>query len=254
MQKQSEYVIIYIEIKKGINTEKKNFALKKEDKLMKTIEVTNFKGTRYEGAWNEKTYKSNVSNQPDLYRIYVNDQPIHITEEEYKRLVAGNAEAEKRMLREKMERRRNDIKTMSLYEKADILRAIFTPRSIGYPSKKDSLYDAFSSTTLGSKYVMSLCKQTGRKPEDITFSIMQFIEDTIVALHKETESKELQVRGYESFENVIERLLRYQDMPETYYVTFNGVKLDSKDVFSVRDAVKKVFDMEYDEWKKQNEK
>lgn len=85
---------------------------------MKTIEVTNFKGTRYEGAWNEKTYKSNVSNQPDLYRIYVNDQPIHITEEEYKRLVAGNAEAEKRMLREKMERRRNDIKTMSLYEKA----------------------------------------------------------------------------------------------------------------------------------------
>lgn len=64
---------------------------------------------------------------------------------------------------------------------------------------------------------MSLCKQTGRKPEDITFSIMQFIEDTIVALHKETESKELQVRGYESFENVIERLLRYQDMPELLF-------------------------------------
>lgn len=62
------------------------------------------------------------------------------------------------------------------------------------------------------------------------------------------------MKANESFENVVERLLRYQDMPETYYVTFNGVKLGSKDVFSVRDAVKKVFDMEYDEWKKQNEK
>ena len=41
------------------------------------------------------------------------------------------------------------------------------------------------------------------------------------------------MKANESFENVVERLLRYQDMPETYYVTFNGVKLDSKDIFSV---------------------
>lgn len=219
---------------------------------MKTIEVTNFKGTKYEGSWNEKTYKSNVSNRPDLYRIYVNEQPIHITDEEYSRLIADNEEAEKRKLNEKMERRRKEIETMSLYEKADVLREIlFSPRSIG---KKDSLYDAFSSTTLGSKYVRSLCKQTGRKPEDITFNIMQFVEDTAIALLKETKSKELQISCYESFENVVERLLRYQDMPETYYVTYNGVELNSKDTFDLNDAVKKVFGMEYDEWKKQNEK
>ena len=140
---------------------------------------------------------------------------------------------------------------MSLYEKADILMTIF---ATGFGNKKDGLGDAFSSTALGSSYVRSLAKQLDKDPERISSDITKFIEKTAVTLYKETKSKELQVKANESFENVVERLLRYQDMPETYYVTFNGVKLGSKDVFSVRDAVKKVFDMEYDEWKKQNEK
>lgn len=211
---------------------------------MKNIEVTNFKGNKYEGSWNEKTYSSNIADHPDLYRIYVNDQAIHITEKEYNRLIAGN-------LSEKMDRRRKEIKTMSLYEKADILMTIF---ATGFGNKKDGLGDAFSSTALGSSYVRSLAKQLDKDPERISSDITKFIEKTAVTLYKETKSKELQVKANESFENVVERLLRYQDMPETYYVTFNGVKLGSKDVFSVRDAVKKVFDMEYDEWKKQNEK
>lgn len=211
---------------------------------MKNIEVTNFKGNKYEGSWNEKTYSSNIADHPDLYRIYVNDQAIHITEKEYNRLIAGN-------LSEKMDRRRKEIETMSLYEKADILMTIF---ATGFGNKKDGLGDAFSSTALGSSYVRSLAKQLDKDPERISSDITKFIEKTAVTLYKETKSKELQVKANESFENVVERLLRYQDMPETYYVTFNEVKLGSKDVFSVRDAVKKVFDMEYDEWKKQNEK
>ena len=211
---------------------------------MKNIEVTNFKGNKYEGSWNEKTYSSNIADHPDLYRIYVNDQAIHITEKEYNRLIAGN-------LSEKMDRRRKEIETMSLYEIADILMTIF---ATGFGNKKDGLGDAFSSTALGSSYVRSLAKQLDKDPERISSDITKFIEKTAVTLYKETKSKELQVKANESFENVVERLLRYQDMPETYYVTFNGVKLDSKDIFSVRDAVKKVFDMEYDEWKKQNEK
>ena len=54
---------------------------------MKNIEVTNFKGNKYEGSWNEKTYSSNIADHPDLYRIYVNDQAIHITEKEYNEYV-----------------------------------------------------------------------------------------------------------------------------------------------------------------------
>lgn len=218
---------------------------------MKNIEVTNFNGKKYEGSWNEKTYKSNVSNRPDLYRIYVDEQPIHITEEEYNRLVTGNEEAEKRILNEKMERRRKDIETMSLYEKADILRSIF---SDGLSLERDGLKDAFSSTALGSSYVRSLAKQLDKDPQDISSDIASFIKKTVFTLCKETESKELQVKANESFENVVERLLRYQPMPETYYVTYNGVKLNSKDTFDLDDATEKVFDMSYKEWKKQNEK
>lgn len=211
---------------------------------MKNIEVTNFKGTTFEGAWNEKTYASNIADRPDLYRIYVNDHAIHITEEEYNRLSAGN-------LSEKMDRRRKEIETMSLYEKADILMTIF---ATGFGNKGDGLGDAFSSTALGSSYVRSLAKQLDKDPARVSSDITKFIEKAAVALYKEAKSKELQVKANESFENVVERLLRYQPMPETYYVTYNGVKLNSKDTFSLDDATKKVFGMSYKEWKNQSEK
>lgn len=158
---------------------------------MKNIEVTNFKGNKYEGSWNEKTYSSNIADHPDLYRIYVNDQAIHITEKEYNRLIAGN-------LSEKMDRRRKEIETMSLYEKADILMTIF---ATGFGNKKDGLGDAFSSTALGSSYVRSLAKQLDKDPERISSDITKFIEKTAVTLYKETKSKELQVKANESFED-----------------------------------------------------
>nr|DAG66607.1 MAG TPA: Protein of unknown function (DUF1244) [Caudoviricetes sp.] len=217
---------------------------------MKNIEVTDYTGVKYEGKWNEKTYKSTVSDRPELYRIYVNEQLIHVTEEEYQRMIGGAGEYEKKKIREAVDRRRKDIETMSLYEKADVLMTIFRT---GFGNKKDGLGDAFSSTALGSSYVRSLAKQLGKDPERVSSDITKFIEKTVVALYKEAESKELQVKANESFENVVERLLRYQDMPETYYVSYNGVKLNSKDTFDLNDATKKVFGMSYKEWKNQSE-
>ena len=218
---------------------------------MKNIEVTDYTGVKYEGKWNEKTYKSTVSDRPELYRIYVNEQLIHVTEEEYQRMIGGAGEYEKKKIRESMDRRRKEIETMSLYEKADVLMTIFRT---GFGNKKDGLGDAFSSTALGSSYVRSLSKQLDKDPARVSSDITKFIEKTVVALYKEAESKELQVKANESFENVVERLLRYQDMSETYYVTFNGVKLNSKDTFNLDDATKKVFGMSYNEWKNQSEK
>lgn len=217
---------------------------------MKNIEVTDYTGVKYEGKWNEKTYKSTVSDRPELYRIYVNEQLIHVTEEEYQRMIGGAGEYEKKKIRESMDRRRKEIETMSLYEKADVLMTIF---KTGFGNKKDELGDAFSSTALGSNYVRSLAKQLDKDPARVSSDITKFIEKTVVALYKEAESKELQVKANESFENVVERLLRYQDMPETYYVSYNGVKLNSKDTFDLNDATKKAFGMSYKEWKNQSE-
>ena len=45
---------------------------------MKKISVKNFKGEEFEGMWNEKTYSSKIDGRPDLYRIYLDGESIHV--------------------------------------------------------------------------------------------------------------------------------------------------------------------------------
>lgn len=54
---------------------------------MKKISVKNYKGTEFEGAWNEKTYSSKIDGRPDLYRIYINNESVHIEKEELEKIV-----------------------------------------------------------------------------------------------------------------------------------------------------------------------
>ena len=54
---------------------------------MKNISVRNYKGTEFEGAWNEKTYSSKIDGRPDLYRIYVDNESVHIEKEELAKIV-----------------------------------------------------------------------------------------------------------------------------------------------------------------------
>lgn len=49
---------------------------------MKKVTVSNFKGQEFSGDWNEKTYSSRINGCPELHRIYINSEQIHITEEE----------------------------------------------------------------------------------------------------------------------------------------------------------------------------
>lgn len=53
---------------------------------MKNIEVKNFKGTTYSGSWNGKSYSSKIEGREELHRIYLDGDPIHITDEELKRI------------------------------------------------------------------------------------------------------------------------------------------------------------------------
>ncbi len=55
---------------------------------MKRIKVTNWKGKEVEGVWNEKFYSAQVEDNPEgLYRIYIDNERVHITEEEKERLI-----------------------------------------------------------------------------------------------------------------------------------------------------------------------
>lgn len=53
---------------------------------MKNIIVKNYLGNNYSGEWNEKTYSSAIQGREDLYRIYVSNQPCHITKNELEKI------------------------------------------------------------------------------------------------------------------------------------------------------------------------
>lgn len=55
---------------------------------MKNISVSDFKGESFSGEWNEKTYSSQISGKEDLYRIYVSNEPIHITRQELEKITS----------------------------------------------------------------------------------------------------------------------------------------------------------------------
>ena len=55
---------------------------------MRTITVTDYKGHEHSGEWNTTAYESKVSNRPELIRIYINNEQIHICKDEYKRIAS----------------------------------------------------------------------------------------------------------------------------------------------------------------------
>lgn len=55
---------------------------------MKNIKVTNWKGLEVCGEWNEKFYEPQVAgDSTGIYRIYINNERVHITKEEKERLL-----------------------------------------------------------------------------------------------------------------------------------------------------------------------
>lgn len=53
---------------------------------MKNITTTNYKGDKFTGEWNEKTYLSTIQGREDLYRIYVSNKQCHITKDELEKI------------------------------------------------------------------------------------------------------------------------------------------------------------------------
>ena len=64
-----------------------NIKINMEMNYMVEIKVIDYLGNEHIGMWNEKTYVSKISS--DYKRIYVDNTEIHITEDEYIKLVGG---------------------------------------------------------------------------------------------------------------------------------------------------------------------
>ena len=72
------------------------------------IKGTDYQGKQFSGWWNEKTYTSKEGE--GLLRIYINNEPIHITLKEKKRILEEADEEERKKANERaIERAENDI-------------------------------------------------------------------------------------------------------------------------------------------------
>ena len=64
---------------------------------MKRIEVVNYKGEKYSGLWNGKSYSSKIDGHPELCRIYLDNDPVHVASEELKRLQDEDVSRQRRL-------------------------------------------------------------------------------------------------------------------------------------------------------------
>lgn len=60
---------------------------------MVIIKVKNLKGQEIEGEWNEKFYAPQIEgNSEGIYRIYIDNNRVHINEKEKERIIKEQAE------------------------------------------------------------------------------------------------------------------------------------------------------------------
>lgn len=73
------------------------------------VTVANYKGEKFSGYWNGKTYSSKVEGREELLRIYIDNNPIHITVAEKIRIEkeADQAEIERAKARVQEEAERS---------------------------------------------------------------------------------------------------------------------------------------------------
>lgn len=218
---------------------------------MRTIKVKNYRGNEYNGEWNEKIYSSKIQEYPELLRIYVNNNCIHITPEEYKRItnITSN-EYEEKKIQDKIISRREEIKTMSLKEKADLVRYLFLNEST---TLSENLVDIIYRLLTVDVNINDFAKTQGISTEKMVTKIMDALFNVFAIVQEETNTKELKVYKDESLDSVVKRLLLYSKEKEEYTAKYNNVILKSKEI-TKGNAYKIVYGMSHSEWMKQNEK
>lgn len=214
---------------------------------MKTIKVINFKGDAYEGDWNEKVYSSKIEGHPELHRIYINNDSIHITQDEYMRITGTTPEQyDQKKLNKKIMSRRENIENWSLRERADALMYIFS-RELAKHDITDVAKEIIAADSIISHYA----KQLGLESDKLAEDIIQAISNSFAIMQKETKTKEIIVRGDSSLDSIVKRLKTYSEEPEIYTAKYNDVTLESKGITKGK-AYKLVYGMSYAEWKEKN--
>lgn len=89
---------------------------------MINITIKDYNGKEYSGKWNEKTYHSKIENREDLYRIYIDNEIIHVTPDELIKAVDVN----KKQLEIDMAHRRVSNYCLNNIEKFEMLKELLS--------------------------------------------------------------------------------------------------------------------------------
>lgn len=97
---------------------------------MQEIKIVNYEGKEYTGIWNERTYTSKIACKPELRRIYVNNEEIHITEEEYKKILGDSLAAKQLINVENKNHIKQCVDKLSVRDKLEILTYLMNDKKI----------------------------------------------------------------------------------------------------------------------------
>lgn len=190
------------------------------------ITIKDCNGNTHSGYWNEKIYKSNLAD-PALKRMYIDNKEIHITEEEYTKIIGGKDKLKRIQELDKLHKIESEISDLSLYAKLDIILSILD-------DDNNSLQDIFM-TTYGESIIMS---DFHRK---------------LFSIYKEEKSKKIEVRENESLASIIRRLKTRGNFEEEYSAVFNNILLSSKNA-NINKAYNEIYGMDYVKYKEYNNK
>ena len=194
---------------------------------MVEIKVIDYLGNEHIGMWNEKTYVSKISS--DYKRIYVDNTEIHITEDEYIKLVGGADEYKKISNNNHMKELSAQIDKMPVYIKLEIVMHILQDDVVEIRRFTSSIH----FRVLNRSLFTGSCWGAGRD-------------------NRQTEEKNKKITGHD-LTKIANKLLVRKDLDDEYFAEINGIELSSKELKTIGGAYKKVYGMSLKEYKERQE-
>lgn len=191
---------------------------------MVTITTTNYKGKKFSGKWNEKVYASQIDDRPELKRIYIDNERIHITEEEYARLIGGEKKLKEEQRANKINDLEKEIKSLNIADRVRL--ALFA---------------------LNDEKIKTLFNIDEEGNEKIFWDFENKAENLL------NEEKDKKIyKG--DLTRIANKLLARKDMENEYIAEYEGVEISSKEIKTISGAFKKVYGMTRKEYLEKNGK
>ena len=92
------------------------------------ITITDYEGKKHTGNWNGKTYSSKIKERDELYRVYIDDDMVHVEPDRFLSEVGINKRQNEYQMAERRVQNYIEYHTFNNYDKLAMLREILKDR------------------------------------------------------------------------------------------------------------------------------